>query len=487
MALKGILGAILGGIGASAAAAIGFSIAATSLVAIAIGAIIVGGVIYLASKALNRQKQNRRRGPTGTLVTRTGTAENIPVIYGKRRTAGIRTFLANDGTDNIDLYVVEAICEGPVKGCSKIFFNDELAATSSDDGASWSIESKYSGKLDITFYDGSQTAADPTLTGKDGWTSSHIGNKIAYAIIKLTWDQEVYGGGVPNITYLIEGKLVPQIGQSQSSTLSYTTNPARIVYDYLTNELYGKSIPYTLIEPNSFNAIQTYCDQLVDASATDTTQVTRYETHAYIDTDDTLLNNLEKLLTSFRGGIITGDRYKLIADKPTTWSGLTIDDDSILGSIEYMAGSKRTLLNSVRSNIANEADEFNYQEDVITVEEPTLQGSSYDGTKLKQDIQLNATTNANMVRRILTEEINQSRQSGIVAVDVIPSLIQLEVGDVVKFTNSTLGQTDKLYKVMSISLEPDYKVKLAMREYDDNVYWDNNKTIIINNKNDTDH
>ena len=485
--MGGAIFTFLGAIGTAIAGSIGVTLAVTSVTAILIGAVAVGGVLFLASKALKRAKQNRRRGPTGTLVTRSGTAENIPVVYGKRRLAGMRVFLANEGDTNQDLYVVEAICEGPIKGCSKIFFNDELAASSTDDGATWSYEEKYASHLSVTFYDGSQTTADGTLTGKDGWTAAHVGNKVAYAILKLTWDQEKYGGGVPNITYLVEGKKVPAIGSSQSSTLGYTTNPARIVYDYLTNDLYGKAIPYTEIDTTSFNAIASYCDEQVATSATDTTQTTRYSCHAYLDTDDTLLNNLEALLTSFRGGIITGDKYKLIADKPTAWSGVTIDDDSILGNIEFLQASKRSLLNSVRANIANEHDDFNYQEDVITVESATLQGSSYDGTKLKQDIQLMCTTNAQMVERILTEEINQSRQSGVVTADVVPSLFKLEVGDVVKFTNSTLGQTDKLYKIIQVGLEPDYKVKLTMREYDTNVYWDNNTSIIINNKNDTDH
>ena len=102
-------------------------------------------------------------------------------------------------------------------------------------------------------------------------------------------------------------------------------------------------------------------------------------------------------------------------------------------------------------------------------------------------MQLSNTTNKEMIERIATEEINQSRQSGIIEVTVDPSMIDLAVGDVVKFTNSTLGQTDKLYRILSTQIKPDHVIQLNMREYDDNVYWDNNKTIITNNKDDTDH
>ena len=36
-------------------------------------------------------------------------------------------------------------------------------------------------------------------------------------------------------------------------------------------------------------------------------------------------------------------------------------------------------------------------------------------------------------------------------------------------------------------LKREHTISLNMREYDANVYWDNNKTIIVNNKDDTDH
>ena len=102
-------------------------------------------------------------------------------------------------------------------------------------------------------------------------------------------------------------------------------------------------------------------------------------------------------------------------------------------------------------------------------------------------MQLSNTTNKEMIERIATEEINQSRQSGIIEVTVDPSMIDLAVGDFVKFTNSTLGQTNKTYRILSTQIKPDHQIVLNMREYDANVYWDNNKTIITNNKNDTDH
>ena len=141
----------------------------------------------------------------------------------------------------------------------------------------------------------------------------------------------------------------------------------------------------------------------------------------------------------------------------------------------------------MKESFPNAEGTFNYQEDITTVASSTLQGSSHDNIVLNQDMQLNHTTNKEMAERIALEEINQSRQSGIVEVDVDPSLIDLTVGDVVTFTNATLGQTNKTYRILQTVVKPDHVITLNMREYDTNVYWDNNKTFITSNKDDTDH
>jgi hypothetical protein len=256
----------------------------------------------------------------------------------------------------------------------------------------------------------------------------------------------------------------------------------------MINPNYGKGIPHTLLDTTSFNAAASYNNQQVDKSSTDTTQVTRYTCDAYLDTSSPMLDNLESLLTTMRGGIITGDTYKLIQDQPKSTSNLVhINDDRIVGSIKYLQANKKTLMNGLRAKFPDKEGDFNYQENITIVDSPTLQSSSNDGVKLQQDIELEHTTNKAAVERILTEEINQSRQSGILEVEIDPRNIDLTVGDLVKFSNTTLGQTEKLYRITKTVLKPTHTLELNMREYDPNVYWDNNKSIIVNNKNDTDH
>lgn len=495
------------------AKAVGVAILGTAVsatVATIVGAVVIVGTVALATRAIKRARQRRlaEAGAVGAgaggstiaaaLVTKTGSSVAIPLVYGERRVSGQRVFIASDGDKNKHLHVIESLCEGPIEGMTKIYFNDELAASSTDNGATWTWESNYDTYAQIIFKDGSQTTALNSETlSLDGtnvsihadWAgSTKVGNDTAYVYMVLRWDQDKFGGGLPNITYLIKGKKIPAIGSDWNSTLSYSDEPARVLYDYLINPNYGKGIPYTLIDAASFNAGATYNSEQVATSATDATLTTRYTCNAYVDTAQPLIENVEDFLTTMRGGLITGDKYQLIQDRPrSTTNVVHINDDRIVGSIKFLQANKKTLMNALRAKFPDREDPFNFQENITIVDSPTLQSSSYDGVKLKQDLELPYTSDKAMVERILTEEINQSRQSGILEVEIDPSNIDLTVGDVVKFSNSTLGQTEKLYRITRTLLKPEHTLELNLREYDDNVYWDNNTGIIVNNKDDTDH
>tara|TARA_R110001606_G_scaffold203510_1_gene351620 strand:+ start:3627 stop:5123 length:1497 start_codon:yes stop_codon:yes gene_type:complete len=466
-----------------------------------IGAVLVIGTVALATRAMTRQADlnNIAAGASikAALVTKSGASVAIPIVYGTRRVAGQRVFLGSNGTKNEMLHIVESICEGPIEGIQTVWFNDELAGTSSDNGATFTWESKYDGVVQFIFKDGSQTAAlnSETLTLNGDTVSIHpdwagttaIGTNTAYVYMVFKFDEEVFKSGLPAITMIVKGKLVPVIGQAYNSASAYSAEPARVLYDMMVNPNYGKGISHTLIDAATFQAADTYNNTLVDATASDSTQVKRYETHAFVDTGAPLLDIVGQLLTTFRAGITTSDKYQLIQDKPRTSTTVHINDDRIIGAITYLQASKKTLMNGIRAKFPDSDSEYNFQENISIIDSATLQGAAKDGVKLQQDIELPYTTDIATVERISVEEINQSRQSGILEVMIDPSNIDLTVGDVVEFSNSVLGQSQKLYRITKTVLKANHTLELNMREYDDNVYWDNNHDIILNNHDDTEH
>ena len=68
----------------------------------------------------------------------------------------------------------------------------------------------------------------------------------------------MFGGGLPAVTYTVKGKKLPAIGSDHNTTLTYSQEPARIIYDYLINPTYGKNIPFGLVDATTFNAAATY-------------------------------------------------------------------------------------------------------------------------------------------------------------------------------------------------------------------------------------
>lgn len=420
---------------------------------------------------------------TGTLLNKEGSSAPIPVVYGERRIGGHRTFMATNGSKNKNLHMIFTLCEGPIEAIDKVWFNDELAASSADGGTTWTYHNGYGGKLVIEAYKGGQMTACASLVAENvGWTSAHVGRALVYLYLKMIYDEDAYDSGLPEVTATIRGRRVysPFTGGP-----IYSNNPALVILDYMTVSSYGKGIPFSLIDLDKLETAYNYYEEIVTNS--DSTTEKRYVVNAYIDTEQKMFDNLQELLLACRSSIATSEKYQLLPDKPLPTDDLYhINDDMIIGNITYLQANKRSLLNEIRAKFPDENDaDYNYKENFVIVKSSTLRTT--DGVKLKADIDFRHTTSGTMVERIATEEINQSRQSGQLNVVTTTQLLETTVGDIVKFTNDTLGQNEKLYRIVGQVLTSDHTMELTLKEYDPMVYWDNNQSIIINNKDDTDH
>ncbi len=464
-------------IGTAVAATYGIALVGTA--ATILGGIITVGTIYAAVSASNaaRAASGGAASIMGTLVNKEGTSMPIPVVYGKRRVGGHRSFLASNGTDNNKLHMVMTFCEGTIDGFEQVHFNDELAA--SFNGSTWTYHNGYGAVLYIEAFNGNQTSACTSLVNENvGWTSAHVGRGVAYLYLKFTYDEEVYDSGLPDITATLRGKKIydPLIQQT-----TFTTNPAIIIYDYMTDDFYGKGINPNLIRLDKLQEAKSYYGTVI---AFPGGTEPRYQINAVVNTDAKMLDNLNLMLLSCRSSLVTAENYQLLPDQPVdTSNAVSVNDDNIIGNITYLQASKRSLLNEVRAKYPNANDpDYNYKEDFVIVKSDALQVT--DGVRLKIDLDLPYTVTTTMVERILTEEINQSRQSGKLSVKTTTQLLATTVGDVVKFTNETLGQTEKLYKISGQTLTSDHEMEMVLTEYDPDVYWSNNQSIILNNKDD---
>ena len=465
------------------ATSIGTAIGLTGTIATIVGGVVLAAGAVIVAKAAAKMfmpeipdigefgpgSDFAQQGSQGILVNKSGSSTNIPVVYGETRTGGARTFITTTGTDNSNLHMVFVLGEGEMNACKKIYFDGVEVMSTTTVGANnnnWTFtESKYSGLVSAQFFPGTDTQTAPSgLVGAGSWTGSPDHKGIAYIYMDLTYDQEVWKNGLPTMTFLVEGKLVPDT--SNPSSRSYSDNPARCILDYLTSTRYGKGIDVNDIDLQSFQAAETYFN------------TKGFHIRGNLDTKARMYSNMIDLFTACRSYLAFGNKYRLIAEKAESTVQLTLDDSNTIGNVTYVLADKKTVFNKIKAKFMNENTE--YRDDIVIVESSTLKAND-NGHVLETELPLPYTKTKSVAQQLMTEELNESRQSNLIELTATVEAIDLQVGDIVQVTNSTFGITNKKFRVIETTIEPTSEVKLSLKEYSDDVYG---SSIITNYKDD---
>lgn len=445
----GIIGAIIGYfVGGPGGAAKGFAYGLT-----------LGGIVSAAtdsastdSGAIANLASERDKG---TFYNTQGTVEPIHVVYGRARIAAARAYVSATGGNNQYLHMVMVWCEGEIEEVEQVLLNDEDGPTY---GGSHYEATDHLGTDDQD--------ADSLLVARDpNWTGAHRLRGIAYTYFRLTWDADelTYETGVPIITAIVKGK---KLFDPRTSTTAWSENPALVIWDFLTNERYGKGIPTTLLDQQSFEDAADYCEESVsvpDGAGGSTTQ-DRYTCNGVLKTTNTPLQNLKELLTSCRGILIfTAGKYKLKIDKPET-AAFTLDESNILGAWSIDLGSKTRRVNRIRAQFFDPNDEW--KPNIQILESATFKNGPDAGYPLERDLNLPFTNNSYTALHIATIDMKASRQSIVVSLTASLETLQCEVGDVVKITHTTPGWVEKLFRIMEMELQSTHEIGLTLFEYE---------------------
>ena len=186
-----------------------------------------------------------------------------------------------------------------------------------------------------------------------------------------------------------------------------------------------------------------------------------------LDTKVRLYGNMIDLFTSCRSYLAFGNKYRIIAERAESTVQLHLTDENTIGNVTYVLADKKTIFNKLKARFMNEDTE--YRDDVTIVESATLQANDNNHV-LEAEIPLPYTKTATVAQQLLTEEVNDSRQSHMVELTATVEAIDLQVGDIVEVTNETFGITQKKFRVIETTVEPTSEVRLVLKEYDDSVY-----------------
>lgn len=244
------------------------------LISLAVSAVMAAASYAYQKYAMKGLKPDERG--QGFLLNQTATEAYLPTVYGTATIGIQRVFAMTHPDDKKKLWIVGALCHGEIEAVTYCYLDGERALRF--DSAGNIVEfypnrkgESWEGDIMVWIHKGSDAqTVDLELQGAVGpksWSDSHKGQGVAYVVLWLHFSFNIFPGGLPNITFKVQGKKVrdPRNTSYPSDTPTFSTNPALCQLDYLTSTRFGISADVaTEIDKYSFAAEANYADEKVD-------------------------------------------------------------------------------------------------------------------------------------------------------------------------------------------------------------------------------
>ena len=452
------------GVSAATAATVTF---VTTLVASVIGGLSTKGV-------------DASSGNFGTKFASRSSAAARQVVYGECRVGGTILYMQAGGTDNHMLHMIVAVAGHEIEDIKTVRFNDiDLTSTTStissttvhtvtnadftntDNANSFTSGRlvRFSKHLGADDQAANQFAISSVASFGGGITSDHRWRGIAYVYLQLVYDAEKFGSGIPAISFIVQGK---KCFDPRDSSTSFTSNPALIIRDFLTDTRYGLKAKTSEINDTTntggFASAANICDQTVTLADGSTTE-TRYTANGFTNMSATGEGIINSLLTSCAGDLTyTNGQFNLFAgaaQSPT----LTITDDDILEPIAVQTNPRSAdLFNTVKAIYVDKSQDYQASDAPVLQNSTFLNADTPSGDSTANfvktlEVQTPFTVTSSMAQRIANITLNRNRQTTTISLTTHIKFLRLQPADWVYVTNERLGFSNKVFQVISTNLE----------------------------------
>ena len=403
----------------------------------------------------------------GVLTTKTGSVQPMSLVYGSRRVGGGLIYLEASGTSNEYLWMVVQVADGdnPIEAIDDIFIDD----------VSYS-DPKFSGFVSVEIVLGDQTGQPfPLLEAAAiGWTSDHHLYGTAAAAIKLTWSKDLFAG-LPTLKFQVSGTKIPDLDALPTVTRRYSSNPAEALFDFLTNDVYGKGLSMVDgvdLDITSFQIARDYCDDSI-TSYSGGPPHTRMVCNLVLPTGRTALQNITELLQTCRGTLpyING-KFHLIIERHYTiadygiGSYFNFNEYNVIGGWTIKSGDINARFNRVKLTYPNE--DLDYASDFVVVESSTFRAA--DGRLLEKATSIPGISNTYRALDTASVILRKSRQQLSASFTATPKARSVVAGDIVTITHATPGWIDKQFRVTRLELQKTGNCGVSLVEHDSTVY-----------------
>lgn len=462
---------------------------------------------------------------SSSMINKQSNNAPIPVLYGKQRLGGTRVFVASsDGVGNpqaLDptsgeweftqfLNVVITISEGTMGQIQEVYFNETVIWDSSQGGgflprqpnkgqeltgfiAPWDTISG----MKLFYYNGTKTqeyCGDLTASINTWGPNLPVAGQfptlteIAYVVAKLPVD-EIFGGNLPTITVVTEGKEILDVSGMTPGTAPYTTvvsgedqNPVDVMYDYLTSDKFGKGLDRDYSEVNgvitstrnrgrdidlpSFKLARQHCDAARGGAG--------YPFNGFLPTGNRLFDNVQMILDMCNGMLlfIDGKYHMRIKRKDEQLSiptyGVFTKAD-IISPIALTLPSKTSKLNKAIGVYGSEESAWN---DDLVVYSPFSYLEEDGLTVLEYKQEFSLITDKQFVTDLIQQKVDYSRDSEVITFTTSHRALELRAGEVIEVQNSDYGwgtgtgETRRYWRVIEININENNTVDISAAAYD---------------------
>jgi len=456
-------------------------------------------------KAQKKAERQARAARSNVLINKQSNNDPVYVLYGKQRMGGTRVYVdtsngSGDLSGTTKLNFVLVMCEGEIGTVKEVYFNDTVVWDDSNGGTltanssgGYSLGgwiSKYAPTITSNWYPGTTTqTADTSLQGSVGssvWTSAHKLQGVSYFTMLLEADGEKYGGQLPTVTFVLEGKKILDVSTLTTGDDSgdlgpsnYTTgadqNPADVLYDYLINKVFGKGLDHDKngnysaglhVDLASFQQARLDCESSRSGLG--------YNCNGFLQTEKQLFDNVGEILETCNGILLFVDgKYQMRIKKKNEQSGIPssaiFDKDTILGTIELSLPDKARKLNKATGTFNN--PDTKYNDDVVIYDNPTWRVED-NGSTLEAQEEYTMITDKDQVLDLITQTANISRDEYAIKFTAAHTALLLRSGDVIEVRHDEFGwgtgagQTRKFFRVQELTLTEDNTVEITATTYD---------------------
>jgi len=376
------------------------------------------------------------------------------IVYGKTKIGGLVSFISTyDNRRSLDMIITLAAHEINTVGGVELWLDNEKVLFGALPDGRWSTQiynpddNRYRNadhKVFMAVNSGAPANAaisDAIARHPTKWTADHKQTNRAHVFLILVWDPIIFPSGVPEISFVIEGKKVYDF--ELANTL-YSNNAALVIADYLMEPNYGLGCALSELEttpgvPGSFYDAQKTCAEILTRA--DGSTEARYTINGVFTGEDTPQNILEKMLTACGGTLTyTGGKWKLF---PAAWvtPRIVLDESALISEMNVQTKiSRRDVFNGVRGTFVSKTKD--YVEDDFPSVKNDYYKSLDNNERVWEDVQFPLTTSETTAQRLAKILLEEARQQIEVSATFNMEALPVEVGEPICLVNSRLGWGD---------------------------------------------